>query len=77
MKAIKYIILLLLISSPSLLAQSVEGNVDNLPVHEYTLTIKEEMVNKVVFSGLSSFIQKPKPFNMTTITVLVMVVGFR
>jgi CopA family copper-resistance protein len=23
-----------------------EGNVDNLPVHEYTLTIKEEMVNK-------------------------------
>ncbi|MGZ0017719.1 multicopper oxidase domain-containing protein [Yeosuana sp. AK3] len=26
--------------------KSVEGNVDNLPVHEYTLTIKEEMVNK-------------------------------
>lgn len=23
-----------------------EGNTDNLPVHEYTLTIKEEMVNK-------------------------------
>ncbi|GGW50826.1 hypothetical protein GCM10007383_38170 [Arenibacter certesii] len=26
--------------------QSIEGNVDNLPVREYTLTIKEETVNK-------------------------------
>ena len=26
--------------------QSVEGNVDNLPVHEHTLTLKEKMVNK-------------------------------
>lgn len=26
--------------------QSQEGNKENLPVHEYTLTIKEEMVNK-------------------------------
>ncbi|MDO8367249.1 MAG: multicopper oxidase domain-containing protein [Saprospiraceae bacterium] len=26
--------------------KSVEGNVDKLPVHEYTLTIKEEKVNK-------------------------------
>ncbi|MCM4166623.1 copper oxidase [Arenibacter sp. H213] len=46
MKAIQYLILLLLIGCPTLFAQSVEGNVDNLPVHEYTLTIKEEMVNK-------------------------------
>ena len=26
--------------------QSIEGNIDNLPVHEYTLEINEEMVNK-------------------------------
>ena len=26
--------------------KSVEGNIDNLPVHEYTLEINEEMVNK-------------------------------
>ena len=26
--------------------KSVEGNVDNLPVREYTLTLREEMVNK-------------------------------
>ena len=26
--------------------KSVEGNVDNLPVHEYTLTLREELVNK-------------------------------
>ena len=26
--------------------QSMEGNIDNLPVHEYTLEINEEMVNK-------------------------------
>jgi hypothetical protein len=24
----------------------VVGNIDNLPVHEYSLTINEEMVNK-------------------------------
>lgn len=30
----------------SVLGQSVKGNVKNLPVHEYNLTIKEEMVNK-------------------------------
>ncbi|WP_194850577.1 multicopper oxidase domain-containing protein [Nonlabens antarcticus] len=27
-------------------ANKPEGNVDNLPVHEYTLTLREEMVNK-------------------------------
>ena len=26
--------------------KSVEGNIDNLPVHEYILEINEEMVNK-------------------------------
>src|SRR5665811_583785 len=26
--------------------QSIEGNIDNLPVHEYALEINEEMVNK-------------------------------
>tara|TARA_R110002050_G_scaffold164516_4_gene294651 strand:+ start:2985 stop:5294 length:2310 start_codon:yes stop_codon:yes gene_type:complete len=38
-----------LLASISLQAQteiSVEGNVDNLPVHEYTLTIKQQKVNK-------------------------------
>ena len=46
MKAIHYSILFLLIGCPALFAQSVEGNIDNLPVKEYTLTLKEEMVNK-------------------------------
>ncbi|MEZ4802269.1 MAG: multicopper oxidase domain-containing protein [Gelidibacter sp.] len=46
MKTLYYIILVLIIGCPKIFAQSVEGNVDNLPVHEYTLTIKEEMVNK-------------------------------
>lgn len=39
-----------LVLNTSLKAQtepSVEGNIDNLPVHEYTLEINEEMVNKV------------------------------
>jgi hypothetical protein len=27
-------------------SQVVEGNVENLPVKEYTLTIREEIVNK-------------------------------
>ena len=46
MKAIHYSILFLLIGCPALFAQSVEGDIDNLPVKEYTLTLKEEMVNK-------------------------------
>jgi hypothetical protein len=29
-------------------SQVVEGNVENLPVKEYTLTIREEIVNKAV-----------------------------
>jgi hypothetical protein len=43
---IKNIIILLLIPLSSVLGQSVVGNIDNLPVHEYSLTINEEMVNK-------------------------------
>jgi CopA family copper-resistance protein len=46
MRNIKHIIILLLIPLSSVLGQAVEGNVNNLPVHEYSLTIKEEMVNK-------------------------------
>ncbi|MFA5298487.1 MAG: multicopper oxidase domain-containing protein [Lutibacter sp.] len=44
-KKISYAFIFLLICSYTALAQK-EGNVDNLPVHEYTLTLKEEMVNK-------------------------------
>ena len=46
MKKISYAFILLLLCTYTASAQSVEGNVDNLPVHEYTLTLKEEMVNK-------------------------------
>lgn len=46
MKIIKHIIIVFLIPLSSVFGQSVEGNVDNLPIHEYTLTIKEEIVNK-------------------------------
>ncbi|SRX55075.1 multicopper oxidase domain-containing protein [Aequorivita sp. CIP111184] len=46
MKNIQLVIILIAITGQTLFAQSVEGNVDNLPVHEYTLTLKEEMVNK-------------------------------
>ena len=46
MKKINYAFILLLLCTYTASAQSVEGNVDNLPVHEYTLTLKEEMVNK-------------------------------
>lgn len=45
MKKLSYAFFLVFISSYTLFAQK-EGNVDNLPVHEHTLTIKEEMVNK-------------------------------
>jgi hypothetical protein len=31
---------------PIYFSQVVEGNVENLPVKEYTLTIREEIVNK-------------------------------
>ncbi|WP_339920816.1 multicopper oxidase domain-containing protein [uncultured Flavobacterium sp.] len=46
MKNLKYLIMLLIIPLSSIFGQSMEGNVNNLPVHEYTLTIKEEIVNK-------------------------------
>ncbi len=46
MKLILHISLLVLIVSQSIFAQQNNGNKDHLAVHEYTLTIKEEMVNK-------------------------------
>jgi hypothetical protein len=46
MKTFKYTALLILIVSQSIFSQVVEGNVENLPVKEYTLTIREEIVNK-------------------------------
>ena len=46
MDKIKYIIFLLIVPLNGVLAQSVEGNVDNLPVKEYTITINEATVNK-------------------------------
>ncbi|WP_445737223.1 multicopper oxidase domain-containing protein [Mariniflexile sp.] len=45
MNSLKYIILFL-VSSGSVFGQSVEGNIDNLPIKEYTITIGEEKVNK-------------------------------
>lgn len=47
MKNLKSLIILFIIPLCSIFGQSMEGNVNNLPVHEYTLTIKEEMVNKL------------------------------
>ncbi len=44
MKNILYSLIVLLCTNTAF-AQK-EGNADNLPVHEYTLTIREEMVNK-------------------------------
>jgi CopA family copper-resistance protein len=51
MQNAKYISLLILMGCQTIFGQSIyeqsqEGNKENLPVHEYTLTIKEEMVNK-------------------------------
>ncbi|EPR74071.1 Multicopper oxidase [Winogradskyella psychrotolerans RS-3] len=47
MEKLKYIILLLLlITTQFSFAQSKEGNSDNLPVKEYTLTIDKKTVNK-------------------------------
>ena len=45
MKNIQLIIILLAVSSQNLFAQRLEGNVAKLPVKEYTLTIREELVN--------------------------------
>lgn len=46
MKNFQLIIILIGLTSHSIFAQSLEGNINNLPVREYTLTIKQEMVNK-------------------------------
>tara|TARA_R110002049_G_scaffold116099_1_gene268409 strand:+ start:8073 stop:10448 length:2376 start_codon:yes stop_codon:yes gene_type:complete len=46
MNSLKYLIILFFIPLSSVFGQSVEGNVDNLPVKEYTITLREEMVNK-------------------------------
>ena len=46
MKNTLYVIILLMINCSNSFAQFGDGNKDNLPVHEYTLTIKKEMVNK-------------------------------
>ncbi|MDE3741070.1 multicopper oxidase domain-containing protein [Maribacter polysaccharolyticus] len=45
MNNLKYLIILLITPLSYISAQSVEGNVDNLPVHEYDLTIDYETVN--------------------------------
>jgi FtsP/CotA-like multicopper oxidase with cupredoxin domain len=46
MNKIKHIIILIIIPLSSIFGQSNERNIDNLPVHEYTITLKEELVNK-------------------------------
>ena len=51
MKNLKYIVLLFIMACQTIMGQNMyersqEGNTENLPIHEYTLTIKEEMVNK-------------------------------
>lgn len=49
MKKTRIYLIFFLLLNLSLNAQtekSIEGNIDNLPVHEYTLEINEEMVNK-------------------------------
>ncbi|WP_330441473.1 multicopper oxidase domain-containing protein [Flavobacterium sp. C4GT6] len=51
MKDLKILLILLLLSGQTITAQSIyekstEGNPDHSPVHEYTITLKEEMVNK-------------------------------
>ena len=46
MKNIQYFITVILLSCQISFAQFGDGNKENLPVREYTLTIKKEMVNK-------------------------------
>lgn len=55
MKSIKYTALLVLIVTQSIFSQAIEGNVDKRPVKEYTLTIREEAVNKagVAVNGMT------------------------
>ncbi|RXJ44630.1 multicopper oxidase domain-containing protein [Gelidibacter gilvus] len=46
MNHLRFFTILLLIGCGQVTAQTVEGNPDNLPVREYTLVIKEELINK-------------------------------
>ena len=51
MRTIKHLLLLILLGCQTILGQNMykqshDGNNENLPVREYTLTLKEEMVNK-------------------------------
>lgn len=46
MNHLKFFSILLLIGCGQITAQIVEGNPDNLPVREYTLVIKEELISK-------------------------------
>jgi len=46
MRPINYITLILFMAIQLSFSQSVEGNIDDLPIREYTITINEEMVNK-------------------------------
>ena len=46
MNHFRFLIVFLIIGSSQGFSQIAENNPDNLPVREYTLTIKEEMVNK-------------------------------
>ncbi|RMZ50391.1 copper oxidase, partial [Flavobacteriaceae bacterium PRS1] len=46
MNNLKYITLLILTVSQLIFSQSKEGNIDKLPVKEYTLTLNETIVNK-------------------------------
>jgi len=41
-----YLVLFSIVGAYAQTEKSVEGNVDNLPVREYTLTLREEQVNK-------------------------------
>ena len=46
MKNIYQILIFIVITGQTVFAQSVEGNIDNSPVKEYTITLREEVVNK-------------------------------
>lgn len=46
MNTIKYLIILLLLPLSTVFSQSLESNIDGLPVKEYTITLRESKVNK-------------------------------
>ncbi len=65
-KLVAYLLLLLFVNVNFLVAQtspSIEGNIDNLPIREYNLTIDEKMVNitgkKVMGMAINSSIPGP------------------